>query len=49
MDSRKSTTNTKNSTFAMPAALAAMPPNPNIAAMMATIKKTTDQRSIKMI
>jgi hypothetical protein len=46
-DSRKRTTNTKNSTFAIPAALAAIPPNPNMAAMMAMTKKTTDQRSIK--
>ena len=36
----------KNSTFAMPAALAAIPPKPNTAAMTAMIKKVTDQRSI---
>jgi hypothetical protein len=30
----------------MPAALAAMPPKPNIAATMATIKKITVQRNI---
>ena len=30
----------------MPAALAAIPPKPNIAAMIAMIKKVTDQRNI---
>ena len=39
----------KNNTFAMAVALAAMPPNPNIAAMMAMIKKVIDQRSIKKV
>ncbi len=36
----------KNKTLAIPAALAAIPPNPNIAAMIATTKKITVQRSI---
>ena len=35
-----------NSTLAMPAALAAMPPKPKMAAMIATIKKIIDQRNI---
>lgn len=30
----------------MPAALAAMPPKPNMAAMIAMMKKVTDQRNI---
>jgi len=37
----------KNNTFAMDAALAAIPPNPNTAAMIAMIKKPADQRNIK--
>ncbi len=36
----------KNRTFAIPAAPAATPPKPNIAAIMATIKKITGQRNI---
>ncbi len=41
-----STKKTKNKILAIPAAPAAIPPNPNIAAMMATIKKMTVQRNI---
>jgi hypothetical protein len=37
---------TKNRTLAMSAAPSAIPPNPNIAAMIAMIKKITDQRNI---
>lgn len=36
----------KNKTFAIEAAPAAMPPNPNTAAMIATIRNITVQRSI---
>ncbi len=36
----------KNKIFAMEAAPAAIPPNPKIAAMMATTRKITVQRSI---
>ena len=36
----------KNKTLAMPAAPAAMPPNPKMAAIMATIRKMTVQRNI---
>lgn len=36
----------KNKTFAMEAAPSAMPPKPNIAAMMAITKNITDQRNI---
>lgn len=36
----------KNSTFAIEAALAAIPPNPKTAAMMAMIKNPADQRNI---
>ena len=36
----------KNNIFAMEAAPAAIPPNPNIAAMMATTKKISAQRNI---
>lgn len=43
---RKSTINTKNKIFAIPAAPEAIPPNPNMAAIIATIKKITVQRSI---
>ncbi len=42
----KSTKKTKNKILAIPAAPAAIPPKPNIAAMMATIKKITVQRNI---
>lgn len=37
---------TKNNTFAIDAAPAAIPPNPKIAAIIATIKNVNDQRSI---
>ena len=46
-DSTKSTIKMKNNTFAKDAALAAIPPKPNIAAIMAIIKNPTDQRNIK--
>ena len=36
----------KNNTLAMDAAPAAIPPNPNIAAIMAIIKKIAAQRNI---
>jgi hypothetical protein len=36
----------KNKTFAIPADAAAMPPNPNIAAIIAMIKKVTAQPNI---
>ena len=42
----KSARNIKNNTLAIEAAPSAMPPNPNIAATMAMIKKITDQRNI---
>jgi hypothetical protein len=37
----------KNKTFAIEAAPAAMPPNPNMAAIMAITKKIIDQRNIR--
>ncbi len=40
--------NIKNRTFAIEAAPAAIPPNPNIAAMIAITKKIIDQRSIQI-
>ncbi len=43
---RNRTIKIKNSTLAIPAALAAMPPNPKIAAMIATTKKIIVQRNI---
>ena len=42
----KRTKKIKNRTLAIPAAPAAIPPKPNMAAMMATIKKITVQRNI---
>jgi hypothetical protein len=36
----------KNNTLAISAAPSAIPPNPNIAAMIAIMKKITDQRNI---
>lgn len=42
----KSTKKIKNKIFAIPAAPAAIPPKPKMAAMMATIKKITVQRNI---
>jgi hypothetical protein len=47
-----STNNTKkikNKILAIPAAPAATPPKPNMAAMMATIRKITVQRNIGLI
>ena len=43
---RNSTIKIKNNTLAIPAAPAAIPPNPKIAAIIATIKKITVQRNI---
>jgi hypothetical protein len=43
---RKSTINTKNKIFAIDAAPAAIPVNPNIAATIATIKNISDQRNM---
>jgi hypothetical protein len=48
-DNRKSTIKIKNNTFAIPAALAAIPVNPNIPATMATIRKIIVQRNIVYI
>lgn len=45
-DRRNSTMKIKNNTFAMVAAPAAIPPKPKTAAIIATIKKITVQRSI---
>jgi len=45
-DKRNSTINNPNKNLAMPAALEAIPPKPKTAAIMATIKKVTDQRNI---
>lgn len=38
----------KNNTLAISAAPSAIPPNPNIAAIIATMKKITDQRNISL-
>lgn len=38
----------KNNTFAIEAAPSAIPPKPNIAAMIAITKKITDQRNISL-
>jgi hypothetical protein len=46
IDNRKSTTKIKNRIFAIEAAPEATPPNPKMAAMMATIRKITVQRNI---
>ena len=43
---RNSTIKMKNNTLAIPAALAAIPPNPNIAAMIATTRKIIVQRNM---
>jgi hypothetical protein len=43
-----STRNKKNINFAIPAAPAAIPPNPNIAATIATIKNIIVQRNITL-
>ena len=45
-DKRKRTIKIKNNTLAIPAALAAIPVKPNMAATMATIRKITVQRNI---
>ncbi len=39
----------KNNIFAKDAALAAIPPKPNMAAIIAMIKNPTDQRNINKI
>ena len=48
-DRIKSTTKIKKRILAMPAALAAIPPKPKIAAMIATIRKMIVQRNITVI
>ena len=45
-DNTNSTMKIKNNILAMPAAPAAIPPKPNMAAIIATIKKITVQRNI---
>jgi hypothetical protein len=45
-DRTNKTRNIKNKILAIPAAPAATPPNPKIAAMIATIRKITVQRNI---
>ena len=45
-DNTNNTKNTKNKILAMDAAPAAIPPNPKMAATMATIRKITVQRNI---
>jgi hypothetical protein len=45
-ESKNRTIKMKKRIFAMPAAPAAMPPKPNMAAMMATTKNMTVQRNI---
>jgi hypothetical protein len=45
-DKRNSTIKIKNRIFATDAAPAAIPPNPNTAAMIATIRNMTVQRNI---
>ena len=45
-DRRNNTIKIAKRIFAMDAAPAAIPPNPNIAAMIATIKKVTVQRNM---
>jgi hypothetical protein len=45
-ESKNRTIKMKNNTLAIPAAPAATPPNPNIAAIIATIKKITVQRNM---
>ena len=45
-DRRNNTIKIKNNILAIPAALAAIPPKPNIAATTATIKNITVQRNI---
>jgi hypothetical protein len=45
-DIRNNTINIKNKTLAIDAAPAAMPPNPKMAAIIATTRKITVQRNI---
>jgi hypothetical protein len=45
-DKRNNTINMKNNILAIDAAPAAMPPNPNMAAMIATTRNITVQRNI---
>ena len=45
-DKRNNTINIKNNILAIPAAPAAMPPNPKMAAIIATIRNITVQRNI---
>src|SRR6188508_1978466 len=47
-ETRKTTRNTTKSTFAIPAAPVAMPPNPKIAATMATMKNVNAQLSMSI-
>jgi hypothetical protein len=47
-DTRNSTKKTKNSIFAIPAALAAIPPKPSTAAIRAMIRKVKAQLSISL-
>jgi len=47
-DKINNTTNRKNINLAMPAAPAAIPPNPNIAATIATIRNINVQRNIEL-
>lgn len=46
-DNTKSTIKMKNNIFAKEAALAAIPPKPNMAAIIAIMKNPTDHRNIK--
>jgi hypothetical protein len=46
IDNRKRTTNMKNRIFAIDAAPDATPPNPKMAAIIATIRNITVQRNI---
>jgi hypothetical protein len=47
-DTRNNTMKIKNRIFAMEAAPEAIPPNPNTAAIIATIRNTTVQRNIHL-
>ena len=46
---KNSTIKIKNNTFAIPAAPAAIPPNPNIPAIIATIKNIIVHRNIILV
>ena len=48
-ESRNNTRKIKNNTLATPAADAAIPPNPNIAAMIAMTRKIIVQRNISLL